>query len=101
MMKISEMTYIEFMRSLCEYTYERWNNTICKECGGLGIVPVRCCNGESCGCQGEPVDFKLGCASCKRKAPTEVRAAGEDWQQPPHDGSKRNPITLQEAPIPI
>ena len=30
---------------------------ICNMCGGMGVVYLKCCNGNDCGCLGLPYDF--------------------------------------------
>lgn len=48
------MDYPTMMRGLTniKFDYEK-----CATCGGLGLMPIMCCNGHECGCMGMPVDY--------------------------------------------
>lgn len=56
----------EFMVGMCNAPFDY---NICKECGGTGLRPVKCCSGRECGCMGMPVDF-VDC-DCGRPVPSE------------------------------
>ena len=58
--------YVSFMQ-YCYYGNHKYNRKKCVECGGIGLTPEMCCNGYECGCQGMPIDFKVGCDRCGRK----------------------------------
>ena len=68
------MNYAEYMRTLYDYTNQNWKHSVCRECGGTGVIPVHCCSGLSlnCGCNGLPIDFKESCDKCGRFMPDGV-----------------------------
>jgi len=41
----------------------------CPDCGGSGIVGLRCCGGFECGCRGMPIDFVACQKACGNPAP--------------------------------
>ena len=72
-MKLSEVKdYSEFMKVVYVYSRENWDSSVCLHCGGLGIVPIVCCSGTVCSCQGLPVDFVFKCSECGREGPEEI-----------------------------
>lgn len=66
MKKIITLSYGEFMRGMCNMPFD---HDKCPKCGGTGLMPVYCCNGDMCGCLGMPIDF-IDC-SCGTPAPTD------------------------------
>lgn len=71
-MKLSDLKYPEWMKTVYAYCDKHWDADICSNCGGLGTVPIRCCSGMDCGCQGAPVDFDFLCSDCGRPGPEEI-----------------------------
>ena len=64
MTSLNKLPYHEFMNTIFEYHKKNWKNGFCDKCGGTGFVPVMCCDGQDCGCQGKPVDFDVTCDAC-------------------------------------
>lgn len=63
---MTELDYCTFMQGMCNAP---WNSESCEKCGGTGMIPIMCCNGDACGCRGMPVEF-VDC-DCGAKKPTD------------------------------
>ena len=61
------LSYSDFMNAVVKFHMKYWNMNACDLCGGTGFVPVMCCNLDSCGCKGMPVDFYDHCMKCGEK----------------------------------
>ena len=71
--KLSEIEdFNEYMTYVYDHVKQNADCTKCSECGGLGIVPIRCCSGHDCGCMGLPIEFELDCKVCGLKAAEEI-----------------------------
>ena len=62
---VNEISFGVYMRGLCRAPGDY---NICKECGGIGLKPIYCCDGRECGCYGLPIDF-VDC-ECGTEKPT-------------------------------
>jgi hypothetical protein len=61
-----ELSLVEYMNGLCSAPKDF---SKCKDCGGVGMVPLMCCDGRDCGCANLPYDFKP--CNCGATQPTE------------------------------
>lgn len=57
------MNYSDFMRGMTNMPFEY---SKCVKCGGTGYIPIFCCNGMHCGCQGGAVDFEECDCECEK-----------------------------------
>jgi hypothetical protein len=68
---VSEMDYSSFMHSIIKYVEENGDPKECS-CAGTGFYPLMCCDGDVCGCGGQPVNFELKCPECGKEAPKKI-----------------------------
>ncbi len=64
------MEYMRYAQVMNYAVNAPFDKNKCTKCGGKGIVPTGCCNGNECGCLGLAVDV-TNCDNCGSPEPTE------------------------------